>query len=87
VKALYFAYGVDESYEFEIKPALESARLFIENLNKSKEKLMNDELICSECKNPFQGSDEGVNPIRHCPKCVQVIQERMLTAIFGEIKR
>ena len=84
VKALYFAYGVDESYEFEIKPALESARLFIENLNQTKEKLMNDELICSECKDPFQGSDEGVSPIRHCPKCVEVMQERMLTAIFGE---
>jgi predicted amidophosphoribosyltransferase len=78
---------VDESYEFEIKPPLESARLFIENLNQTKEKLMNDELICSECKDPFRGSDEGVSPIRHCPKCAEVMQERMLTAIFGEIKR
>ena len=39
VKALYFAYGVDESYEFEIKPPLESARLFIEHLNQTKEKV------------------------------------------------
>jgi len=30
---------VDESYEFEIKPPLESARLFIENLNQTKEKV------------------------------------------------
>ena len=84
VKALYFAYGVDESYEFEIKPALESARLFIENLNQTREKLMNDELTCSECKDPFQGSDEGVSPIKHYPKYIEVMQERMLTAIFGE---
>ena len=39
VKALYFAYGVNESYEFEIKPTLESARLFIEHLNQTKEKV------------------------------------------------
>jgi hypothetical protein len=86
VKALYFAYGVDESYEFEIKPALESARLFIENLNQTKEKLMNNEVICSECKNPFQELDKGVSPIKNCAKCVEAMQERMLTAIFGEIK-
>ena len=39
VKALYFAYGVDESYEFEIKPTLESARLIIEHLNQTREKV------------------------------------------------
>jgi hypothetical protein len=39
VKALYFAYGVDESYEFEIKPVLESACLFIENLNQTEGKI------------------------------------------------
>jgi hypothetical protein len=27
-----------------------------------------------------------VSPIRHCPKCVEAMQERMLTAIFGEAK-
>ena len=47
---------------------------------------MNNEVICSECKNSFQGSDEGVSPIKHCPKCVEAMQERMLRAIFGEIK-
>ena len=47
---------------------------------------MNEEMICSECKNPFQELDEGVSPIRHCPKCVEVMQERMLTAIFGEVR-
>jgi len=39
VNALYFVYGVDESYKFEIKPALESARLVIEHLNQTKEKI------------------------------------------------
>ena len=39
VKALYFAYGVDESYEFEIKPPLESARLVIDHLDQTKEKI------------------------------------------------
>lgn len=47
---------------------------------------MNNEVICSECKVPFQGSDEGVSPIKHCPKCVEAMQERMLTAIFGKVK-
>jgi hypothetical protein len=47
---------------------------------------MNEEMICSECKNPFQGSGEGVSPIRHCPICVEAMQERMLTAIFGEVR-
>ena len=47
---------------------------------------MNKEIICSECKNLFQGSGEGVSPIKHCPKCVEAMQERMLNAIFGEIK-
>ena len=47
---------------------------------------MNNEMICAECHNPFQGSDEQVSPIKHCPKCVEAMQERMLTAIFGEIK-
>jgi hypothetical protein len=28
VKALYFAYGVDESYEFEIKPAITNIIFF-----------------------------------------------------------
>ena len=47
---------------------------------------MNNEVICSECKNPFQELDEGVSPIKHCPKCVEAMQERMLTAIFGEVR-
>ena len=47
---------------------------------------MNKEIICSECKNLFQGSDEGVSPIKHCPKCVEAMQERMLNAIFGEVR-
>jgi predicted amidophosphoribosyltransferase len=47
---------------------------------------MDNELMCSECKDPFQELDEGVSPIKHCPKCVEANQERMLTAIFGEIK-
>ena len=47
---------------------------------------MNNEVICSECKNPFQELDEWVSPIKHCPKCVQAMQERMLTAIFGPIR-
>ena len=48
---------------------------------------MNNEMVCAECNNTFQGSDEGVSPIKHCSRCVEVMQERMLTAIFGEIKR
>jgi hypothetical protein len=36
VKALYFAYGVDESYEFEIKPVLEAARQLVQNPIQSK---------------------------------------------------
>ena len=47
---------------------------------------MNKEIICSECKNLFQGSDEDVSPIKHCPTCVEAIQERMLNAIFGEVR-
>ena len=47
---------------------------------------MNHEMTCSECKNSFHGSDEDMNPIKHCPKCVEAMQERMLTAIFGEVK-
>jgi len=31
VKALYFGYGVDDSYEFEIKPVLEVARQLVQN--------------------------------------------------------
>ena len=41
----------------------------------------------TECNNAFQGSDEGVSPIKHCPRCVEAMQERMLNAIFGEVKR
>ena len=47
---------------------------------------MNNEMVCAECNKTFQGSDEQVSPIKHCPKCVEANQERMLTAIFGEIK-
>ena len=47
---------------------------------------MSNEMVCAECKVPFQGSDEGVSPIRHCPICVEAMQERMLNAIFGEKK-
>lgn len=47
---------------------------------------MNSEMVCAECNSTFQGSDEGVSPIKHCPKCVEVMQERMLTAIFGKVK-
>ena len=47
---------------------------------------MNNEMVCAECNTTFQGSDEGVSPIKHCFKCVEAMQERMLTAIFGEIK-
>jgi len=36
VRALYFAYGVDESYEFEIKPVLEAARQLVQNPIQSK---------------------------------------------------
>jgi hypothetical protein len=36
VKALYFGYGVDESYEFEIKPVLEAARQLVLNPIQSK---------------------------------------------------
>ena len=36
VKALYFGYGVDESYEFEIKPVLEVARKLVQNPIQSK---------------------------------------------------
>ena len=46
---------------------------------------MNNEMVCAECNKTFQGSDEDVSPIRHCPKCVEVMQERMLNAIFGKI--
>jgi hypothetical protein len=48
---------------------------------------MNNKMVCAECNKTFQGSDQDVSPIKHCPKCVEVMQERMLTAIFGEIKR
>ena len=44
---------------------------------------MNNEMVCAECNNTFQGSDEDVSPIKLCPKCVEAMQERMLTAIFG----
>ena len=47
---------------------------------------MNNEMVCAECNNTFQGSDEGVSPIKHCPKCVEAMQERMLNAIFGEVR-
>ena len=43
-------------------------------------------MVCAECNNTFQGSDKDVSPIKHCPKCVEAMQERMLTAIFGEKK-
>ena len=43
-------------------------------------------MICVECNNTFQGSDEDVSPIKHCPKCVEAMQERMLNAIFGKIQ-
>jgi hypothetical protein len=36
VRALYFAYGVDESYEFEIKPVLDAARQLVQNPIQSK---------------------------------------------------
>jgi hypothetical protein len=36
VKALYFGYGVDESYEFEIKPVLEAARQLVQSPIQSK---------------------------------------------------
>ena len=36
VRALYFAYGVDESYEFEIKPVLAAARQLVQNPIQSK---------------------------------------------------
>ena len=44
-------------------------------------------MVCAEGKTTLQGSDEGVSPIKHCPKCVEAMQERMLNAIFGEVKR
>jgi len=47
---------------------------------------MNNEMVCAECNKTFQGSDEDVSPIKHCPKCVEAMQERMLRAIFGKIK-
>ena len=43
-------------------------------------------MVCAECNNTFQGSDEDMSPIKHCPECVEIMQERMLTAIFGEVK-
>ena len=46
---------------------------------------MSNEMVCAECNKTFQGSDEDVSPIKHCPKCVEAMQERMLTAIFGPI--
>ena len=47
---------------------------------------MSNEMVCAECNNSFQGSDEGVSRIKHCPKCVEAMQERRLTAIFGKVK-
>jgi hypothetical protein len=47
---------------------------------------MNNEMVCAECNKTFQGSGEGVSPLKHCLKCVEVMQERMLNAIFGEVK-
>jgi hypothetical protein len=31
LRALFFAYGVDERYEFEIKPVLDAARQLVQN--------------------------------------------------------
>jgi len=47
---------------------------------------MNNEMVCAECNKTFQGSDEDVSQIKHCPICVEAMQERMLTAIFGKVK-
>jgi len=44
---------------------------------------MNNEMVCAECNKTFQGSDEGISPIKHCPECAEAMQERMLRAIFG----
>jgi transcriptional regulator with XRE-family HTH domain len=44
----------------------------------------NQEMICADCGVTFQSSSEVKSPIKHCPKCVKKIQEKMLEIIFGD---
>ena len=43
----------------------------------------NEEMICADCGVTFQNSSEIQSPIKHCPKCVEKIQEEMLRIMFG----
>jgi hypothetical protein len=44
----------------------------------------NEEMICDDCGVTFLSSRESQSPIKHCPKCVKKIQEKMLNIMFGE---
>jgi|GEM_PF-7086000 len=44
----------------------------------------NEEMICDDCGQTFQSSSDSQSPIKHCPKCVEKIQEEMLKIMFGE---
>ena len=44
----------------------------------------NEEMTCADCGVTFQSSSESQSPIKHCPKCVEKIQEEMLRIMFGE---
>ena len=41
-------------------------------------------MTCADCGETFQSSSEVQSPIKHCPKCVEKIQEDMLRIMFGE---
>ena len=43
----------------------------------------NEEMTCADCGVTFQSSSESQSPIKHCPKCVEKIQEEMLRIMFG----
>ena len=44
----------------------------------------NEEMRCDDCGVTFQSSSESQFPIKHCPQCVEKIQEEMLRIMFGE---
>jgi len=46
----------------------------------------NEEMICDDCGVTFLSSSESQSPIKHCPKCVEKIQEEMLRIMFREPK-
>ena len=47
---------------------------------------MKYEKLCQECKDAENNLQVSKSLDAECLKCVEVMQERMLTAVFGEIK-